>query len=234
MKTHFFRRLTLSGSILFLLCFAPTISAVTMEEQSLVYSVAYGKKNAGDVEIVILKQDAGYIVKSTTKPSKLVGLFLKAHISETRFISINGELAIDSGSEISKGKDSYARTFQMNRDLKTVELTDNDPVNYEDGDKFESISFPIMLMNRSLENIAGTNVREVSTKRVRDYQYEEPFEESVKVKAGTFTTWKVIRNRIDRPEDNVVAWLNQTAPQIPVKIAVTSKGNTVTLSLKSN
>ena len=71
--------------------------------QNLIYSVSYGSRNVGEIHVAIVRDDDGYVLTSTTKPRRLVSLFLKEHTSDSRFIWMNGELAPLSVEEKLKG-----------------------------------------------------------------------------------------------------------------------------------
>ena len=207
--------------------------AAAIEDQTLRYAAFYGNLSAGEVEINIRNENAGYVVTSTGKPSMLAAMFVKAHHSATRFVRHHGEVALDSGSEQLDGNDGdgYARWFRFDRARGRIEFSDGDHHAIQPGERFEAAAFPLLLMLRPVEQVAGLRVREVSARRARDYTYEKPVEEIVTVPAGEFASWKVARHRSDRPDDRVTVWLSQTGDPVPLKIAVTKKGKTSTLLL---
>ena len=207
--------------------------AAAIEDQTLRYAAFYGNISAGEVEINIRNENAGYVVTSTGKPSMLAAMFVKAHHSATRFVRHQGEVALDSGSEQLDGNDGdgYARWFRFDRAQGRIEFSDGDHHAIQPGERFEAAAFPLLLMLRPVEQVAGLRVREVSARRTRDYTYEKPVEEIVTVPAGEFASWKIARHRSDRPDDRVTVWLSQTGDPVPLKIAVTKKGKTSTLLL---
>ena len=210
------------------------LADVEIPDQALVYSVSYGSKNVGQVEIVIRNESDGYVLTSTTRPSKLAGLFLKEHTSDTRFIRRDGELVPDSANEKLEGKKSYDRGFQFNYDNNQIEFSEGNVEAFEDGEQFESVTFPLLLMHRPIDSIEGMVVREVSPKRLRSYTYNKPTEDTVKVPAGEYSAWKITRFRTDKPEDTVTVWLDQSDNPVPVKIEIFKKGKKSTMNLTGN
>jgi len=220
--------------VAFCLFVSPGFSDAQVPDQTLVYKVSYGNKNADEITIILRNDDEGYVLTSTTKPSKLAGLFLKAHTSDTKFIWRDGKLAPLSATEKLQGKESYDRGFQFDYDNKQVEFVEGKVESFEDGDQFESVTFPLLLMHRPIETVGGMQVKEVSPKRFRGYTYAKPAEEIVNVPAGEFRAWKIIRFRTDKPEDTVTVWLDKSDNPVPVKIVVYKKGKTSSLDLTSN
>ena len=206
-------------------------SALTIPDQTLRYSVTYSGQNAGELEISIRGDSRSYTVTSTSHLSNLAKLLLDAYTSETRF-TWNGELLeLNSSTERIQGNEGYERSYRINRHSLHVEYNDGKKVAIRPDDRFEAVSFPLILMHRSMDGIGGTRVREVSAKRVRDYTYGNPEEDSVEVPAGSFSTWKVTRQRVDRPDSSVTVWLNKYDVPIPVKIMTTKKGKNTVLQL---
>ena len=207
--------------------------AGAIENQTLRYAVSYDGRNAGEIEIVIRAENDGYLVTSTAKPSLLASLFVKAHTSTTRFVRHRGEVALDSGTESLAGDDTQGtvRGFHFDRSRSRIEFSNGKHAAIQPGDQFEAAAFPLLLMLRPVERIAGARVRVVSFKRIRDYLYEAPVEAVVTVPAGAFSSWKINRHRIGRPADTVTVWLNKTGAPVPVKITVKKKGRTSILRL---
>ncbi len=202
-----------------------------MGDQELVYAVSYGNRNVGNIEISIQSEKGGYQLGSITKPTRIAGLLLKEHTSDTRFIWRNEALVLHSAVEKLEGKKSYDRGFTFDFDTYTIELAEGKTSTFKEGDQFESVTFPLLLMHRDVNSIGGLEVREVSPKRLRSYTYEAAEEETVNVPAGEFTSWKITRFRSDRPEDTVTVWLNQADNPIPLKIEVSKGGKVSILAL---
>ena len=220
-------------AVALLMWFAAAHGTGAIENQTLRYAVSYDGRNAGEIEIVIRAENDGYLVTSTAKPSLLASLFVKAHTSTTRFVRHRGKVALDSGTESLAGDDTQGtvRGFHFDRARSRIEFSNGKHHAIQPGDQFEAAAFPLLLMLRPVERIAGARVRVVSFKRIRDYLYEAPMEAVVTVPAGAFSSWKINRHRTDRPTDTVTVWLNKTGAPVPVKITVKKKGRTSILRL---
>ena len=225
------------AALLISVCFAissPVRAETTISDQDLVYLASYGKTKAGQLFIQIRQTENGYLVTSTTKPSKLAGLLVKEHSTEARFGWRDGKLVPENAVEALKGKDSYDRGYTFDYENMTISLAEGKSSTFSEEDQFESVTYPLLLMHREIESIEGLEVKEVGPKRLRDYTYAKPEAETIKVPAGEFSTWKVTRYRTDKPEDTVTTWLDQSDNPVPVKIVVTKDGKPSILDLSSN
>ncbi len=218
---------------------------IVIDEQKLRYAVTYGGHRIGELEADIRKQDHGYVVTCTGKLNRLIKLLLKksAVRSVTRFVRRRNAIVLDGGSEQVIGKHDEApdsrRSFYVNHAHNRIELSNGKHIALHPGEQLDAAAFPLLLMLRPPAELAATQaqtqvqarVREVSAKRVRDYRYENPVAETVRVPAGEFPAWKISRHRIDRPEERVSVWLHRASNPIPLKIVLTKKGNVRTLQL---
>ena len=237
MISQLFLKSRVVATLLISACFAtsfPARAETTISDQDLVYLASYGKTKAGQLFIQIRQTENGYLVTSTTKPSKLAGLLVKEHSTEARFGWRDGKLVPENAVEALKGKDSYDRGYTFDYENMTISLAEGKSSTFSEEDQFESVTYPLLLMHREIESIEGLEVKEVGPKRLRDYTYAKPEAETIKVPAGEFSTWKVTRYRTDKPEDTVATWLDQSDNPVPVKIVVTKDGKPSTLDLSSN
>lgn len=230
-------------SLALLLWAAPAATAAEIAEieQTLRYAASYGNTSVGEIEIDIRAEHdgGGYVVTSRGNPSGLAAMFVKPRISVTRFVRQHGEVVLDRGSEGIVGGDEEERSFQLNRAGRRIAFSDGEYKAIQPGDRFVASAFPLLLMLRQIDGIAATRVREVSARRVRDYIYEQPVAETIQVPAGAFPSWKITRRRDGRPSDSVTVWLHRNeheateaaADRLPLKIAITKRGNTNTLEL---
>lgn len=216
-----------------LLWAAPAERAAAIEDQVLRYKALYGSVNAGRLEVSIHREQAGYRVVSTGRPSALARLFgFNKYTTTTRFVRHRGEVALDSGTTTGRARgDDFTRSFRFNRTRGRIEFSDGDHSDIAPGEWFEAASFPLLLMLRPVETLEGARVRQVSAWRAREYIYQQPVEEIVETPAGGFSSWKITRLRASRPADSVTVWLKQGDNPIPLKIAATRKGRTGTLLL---
>lgn len=205
--------------------------APNIGEQTLRYAASYKNLRAGEIEIRIRHADDGYAVASTAKPSKLASLFLQSHHSDTRFIRRHGRVALQNGREILLGDNGYRRDFQIDYARGRIAFGDGRYADMEADAELEAAAFPLLLMLRPLDAVGGARVLEVSGKRARAYRYETPTPTRVKVPAGEFASWKIVRRRVDRPRDSVTVWLQKTANPIPLKIMAVKKNRVSVLAL---
>ncbi len=221
------------AAALLLFCIAPGAAAQDIADQTLRYAASYGRLHAGGIEIQIRREARGYLVTSTAKPSLLAAMFMKAHITETRFVRAGGRVALDSGSERLVGGEGYARSFRVDRERAVVEFADGRRDEIGAREQLEAAAFPLLLMLRPLDALEGMRVREVSAKRLREYVYDAPAPEALRVPAGEFDCWKITRRRADKPEDSVSVWLRRDGRQVqaPLQIAVRKRGKTTLLQL---
>jgi len=221
------------AALLALLLWAPAERAAAIEDQVLRYKALYGNINAGRLEVSIHREEAGYRVVSTGKPSALARLFrFNKYTTTTRFVRHRGEVALDSGTTVGRARgDEFTRSFRFNRTHDRIEFSDGEHSAIAPGERFEAAAFPLLLMLRPVETLEGARVREVSAWRAREYIYQQPVEEVVETPAGGFSSWKITRRRASRPADSVTVWLKQGDNPIPLKIAATRKGRTGTLLL---
>ncbi len=210
-----------------------------IEDQTLRYAVSYGTKNinVGVIHIVIANEGDRYVITGVTKPNRLAALFVKAQINDTRFVRRAGNVVLESGVETRIESDGAAeggqRSFSFDYAGNQIKFSDGSAYLIQPGDQFEAAAFPLLLMLRPLNDIDGMRVREVSTKRAREYEYEKPLEEMVTIPAGTFSSWKINRRRPDKPMDNVTVWLHKAENPLPLKIMIRKRGKTSTLILSS-
>ena len=223
----------MGAALLALLLWAPAERAAAIEDQVLRYKALYGNINAGRLEVSIHREEAGYRVVSTGKPSALARLFrFNKYTTTTRFVRHRGEVALDSGTTVGRARgDEFTRSCRFNRTHDRIEFRAGEPSAIAPGERFEAAAFPLLLMLRPVETLEGARVREVSAWRAREYIYQQPVEEIVETPAGGFSSWKITRRRASRPADSVTVWLKQGDNPIPLKIAATRKGRTGTLLL---
>ncbi|MGR3914342.1 MAG: DUF3108 domain-containing protein [Gammaproteobacteria bacterium] len=216
-------------ALLLLLCIAPRASGEGIAEQTLRYAASYAGLNAGGVEIQIRRRGRGYVVTSNVKPSLLASMFISAHATETRFIHADGRVMLDSGTEREGGKDAHA--FRIDRDRARVEFAHGGHAGIGAHEQLEAAAFPLLLMLRPLGQLAGARVREVSARRLREYVYDAPLAEMLRVPAGEFACWRITRRRAGHPNDSVSVWLRRTGAPVAVQIIVQKRGKTSVLRL---
>ncbi|MGR3983917.1 MAG: DUF3108 domain-containing protein [Gammaproteobacteria bacterium] len=220
-----------AAALILLLCIAPRAAAEAIAEQTLQYAASYARLDAGGIEIQIRRRERGYVVTSSAKPSLLASMFMRAHVTETRFVRAGGRVMLDSGNERLAGGDGYAHSFRIDRELARIEFADGRHAGIHAHERLEAAAFPLLLMLRPLGQLEGARVREVSARRLRDYVYDAPAAEMLRVPAGEFACWKITRRRADSPNDSVSVWLQRSANPIPLQIVVHKRGKTSVLQL---
>lgn len=236
MKTALLRLTAVFASLLLYgFMTAITLAAeLRIEEQTLHYAVSYENLNVGELEVNIRHKNDGYVVTCNGKPNHLFKLLFNPPSSRTRFIRHRHTIVLASGSEQVDGRSDEVRSFSINRTHHRVEFSNGKHIAIQPDEQLEAAAFPLLLMLRSHDNITATPVREVSTKRIRDYMHEKPVAETVHIAAGTFSAWKISRYRIDRPQERVSVWLKQADNPIPLKIVLAKKGKLSILTLREN
>ena len=171
------------------------------------------------------------MVTSEAKPSALATLFFKAYRSEFRFVrGDDGVVVLHSGGEKARGKNEFERSFRVDYDAGEIHFRDGKVDAISNGESLEAAAFPLVLMLRPIDEIAGLRVREVSAKRSRGYVYDAPVAEQITLADGEFMSWKIRRYRADKPDDSVTVWLRQS-DHIPLQITARKRGKTSTLRL---
>lgn len=206
-------------------------AAQSIAPQSLHYAASYRGIHAGRVVIRIEHDARGYFIVSSVKPSLFASMFAKAHVTETRFVNDGARIVLDSGNEKLTGENHYAHSFRIDRELLRVEFAHGEHAEIFSHDQFEAAAFPLLLMLRPHDSIAGARVREVSARRLRDYIYDAPQAETTRVPAGEFAAWKITRRRAGSPSNRVTIWLHRSDNPVPLKIVVDKRGKRSLLQL---
>jgi len=92
------------------------------------------------------------------------------------------------------------------------------------GEQIDANTFPFLTLLGVNDFSAGNKERVVSSKRVREYQYNESSTETITVPAGKFETLKISKTRIDDSSKIVTTWMTLEPPRYPVKITIEQKG----------
>jgi hypothetical protein len=235
LRTH---RISIHWTILFIAAVlwpvTQSANAVELDEQTLRYNVTYITHDAGELEIVISRENNQIKTKAISHLSTLARMFLSGLTAETWF-SIEGEkLQLERGHLLSHDNATIMTSFEIDRNrgnLKFVPEKDADAV--KPTDIFESTSFPLVLVSSDISSIAGQQIREISPKRVRTYVYLAPEVETLELNGNTYDTWKVIRHKLGDPTRTVTIWLDRNAQQIPVRIVTVKDKKTTEITLIS-
>lgn len=213
------------------------ISDQAISDQNFDYAVSHNNIRVGVLGVSVRSEDDGYVVTSTSKFKTWVRRLFKVkdHIVLARFAQHQNRMVLVSGKKKQKDGD-LEEGFHMNYGQHLIEFSNGEQTKIAPDDRFESVVFPLLLIARlqkePRESLAETVVWEVNSHHAREYIYEKPVEETVRVPAGEFCAWKVNRRRIDKKGNHVTTWLHRTDTSIPLKFEIANKGKITTLELQ--
>lgn len=219
-------------SLVFIVHGSPTL-AYDIPDQTLVYEVTYTSHGAGDLEIRIKREGDKVKTTAISHLSATAKMFLSGLTVETIF-GIQGEnLVVEAGNVLSHDNSSVESSFRIDYANGNIDYHPKEDIPIENGDVFESTSFPLVLLNSKMENVGGTHIREISAKKARYYVYHQPEKESINVNGVDYDTWRVTRHKRGEESRTVTFWLDRNNYKIPVLIESKKKNAVTTLVLKS-
>ncbi len=206
--------------------------AVDIKSQTLRYSIKYGKYNAGELEIVIERSQQQIKTTAISHLSIPARMFI-ADLTAENWFDIEREKAyLVSGHTLSRDRKTVERSFAIDRKQGLIKLQPGEqviPINIKK--IFESTAFPITLITSDIESIQGQTVLEISPKRIREYVYLAPEQQTLTLNGRRFETWKVTRQKLGDATRTVTLWLDKNNQQIPVKIITTKKNKDTVMTL---
>ncbi len=205
--------------------------AVDLESRTLRYSVFYGSRDAGELEIIIERTDDTIKTTAISHLSDLARMFLPGQTIETWFRIEGEKVLLDRGHILDHKDETVSSEFTIDRDNGVIDYQPRDDVPIEDGDHFESTSFPIVLMTSVVESIAGQTIRDTNPKKSRYYVYQPPAKEKLELNGKMYKTWKVTRNKRGDADRTVTFWLDRKDQKVPLKIISTKKGKSTVMTL---
>lgn len=206
--------------------------AKDLTSQTLRYSVKYGKHNAGDLEIIIARNQQQIKTSVISHLSFLARMFISNLTVESWFNIEDEKVYLQSGKVLSRDNKVVKHSFIIDRKQGHIKRQPEElviPINTEE--IFESASFPITLITSDIESIQGQTVREISGHNIRDYVYLAPEQQTLQLGDRQYETWKVTRQRLDDTTRTVTLWLDKNNQQIPVKIITTKKNKDTVMTL---
>lgn len=224
----------LASALFFGLTFVLATNAYPLElyNKTLRYSVYYTTHNAGELEISVERDGDVVKSKAVSHLSTIAQMFLSGQTVETWFELDRERARVLRGQLLDHEEKEVTASFDINRKAGFVEFKDEDAVPIEDGDVFESTSFPMVLITSDLSKISGTSVREVNPKRIRYYVYQDPVEETLELDGKNYDTWRVTRNKRGEEDRTVTFWLEKES-QVPLKIISSKSGKDTVMTLIS-
>ncbi len=197
---------------------AQPLRAFEIPDQSLVYEFTYNKHTLGQLEVLIERDDDSIRTTATSHLSPIAKLFQPELAEETLF-SIDGDtIRVENGAILSPDSKTVSRRYVIDRDAGVIQFSSGEDLPVEPGDRFESTSFPLVLLASDITALGGEHIREINAKRVRDYVYLPPERETIHVGGVEYNTWKVTRHRRGDARRTVTAWLDRDNHNIPVRI----------------
>lgn len=205
--------------------------AVDIDSRTLRYSVYYTKYDAGELEIVIERTDDTIKTTAISHLSSLAQMFLSGQTVETWFNIEGDDVVLDRGHILDHADDNVTSGFTIDREKSIIDYQPREDVAIEDGDLFESTSFPIVLMTSEVKDIAGQTIRETNPKKTRYYVYHAPTKEKLELNGKVYKTWKVTRSKRGEEGRSVTFWLDRKDQKVPLKIISTKKGKSTVMTL---
>lgn len=208
------------------------IQAVTLKSQTLRYSLKYGRYTAGELEIVIERGQQQIKTTAISHLSPIARMFIPDLTVENWFDIEAEKIYLQSGHILTRDNKTVKRSFVIDREQGLVKLQPSEriiAINVEQ--TFDSPAFPITLITSDIETIQGQTVWEISTKRIREYVYLAPEQQTLVLNGRRFETWKVTRQKLDDAKRTVTLWLDKNNQQIPVKIIATRKNKDAVMTL---
>ena len=215
------------------LCFAILFStgpvfAAQLAEQTLRYSVLYRGSDAGELEIVIKRNDEGYRVTSISHLSPLAQMLLKGHTIESDFDLVDGCPRLIGGREFLKESGELKREFNIDYTTNTVHFSHGDPIQFGPDLLLDADAFPLGLVLSCIDTIANQQLLTISPKRARLLTYQAPVDERLQTANGDIEAIRIVATREDNPENLKTIWLRKTGERNPVKI-VSGKPDKLTI-----
>ncbi len=209
------------------------VLGIDVPPQTLRYAVDYKGTNAGELEIVISRIDTGYLVKSISHLSLVAQLFLQSFTIESTFDMVNGQPRLLKGREIFNQSGEIHRSFEVDHGKQAITFSQQEQESQPivNAAWLDADAFPLALIFADKSSLTGKKFLSVSAKRAGLQVFHAPLEESVTVPAGTFSSLKVINNRVSDPSRTITVWLQDSSNPVPLKIISGKQGKQTTMEL---
>ena len=227
-------RRTLGVFLVLTLGYVPLAQAINLENHTLRYSVEYGSQHAGELEIITERDHNSLKTTVISHLSTMAKMFLNGLTTETWFYIDGQQLRVEKGHNLAHDSASVKKSFLIDRQNNVVKYHDGELIALQPEDEFEATTFPMVLVNSEIPDIAGKIIREISPKRDRWYVYLAPEQQSLDLDGKIYDTWKVTRHQQNDPSRTVTFWLDRNNQLIPLKIVTTRKGKDTTMKLIHN
>ncbi len=202
-----------------------------LDSQTLRYSVKYANHNAGEIEIIIDRQDNQIKTTAISHLSALASMFLSGLTSETWFNVDGKNVRVVRGHDLDHKSGKIKRSFIIDQSQNQLLFDPGESKIIDSSEVFEAASFPVILMGSKIRSLEGKIIREVSAKRDRPYVYLAPEKENLEMHGKTYDTWKVTRHQVGDTSRQVTLWLDRDNQNVPIKIVTTRKEKDTVMTL---
>ncbi len=209
-----------------------TLEAI-LEQENFAYSITYGNDTPiGELEVKVSRQGNTILTLSNLIiRNALARLFLDEYITENRFSIENGQLLLMEGEARRSDRSEIISSYVIDRENGIIQYPNQASISFPVDMEFDTLDFPFILLNSSIELLTGTNVLIVSHEKASLYQYETPQEEIIRLREKQYETLKVIRKKVGEEGRQVSVWLTSHTKPIPLKIVSSKKGTDLVFEL---
>ena len=217
-------------STVFLYCCNVSFAA-NLDSQTLRYSVDHGKVHAGELEIIIENNSDQIKTTVISHLSAIAKLFLSGLTTQSWFRAEPGGAILERGHSLKQNTENVQAQFHVDYENNLLKLEPGDTSEIQPNEIFDSTSFPVALITSDVSSIDGKIIREVNSRKARQYQYRAPQQESIELNGQKYETWKVTRTKVGDSNRSVTLWLDKNNQNIPVKIVSTKKKKDTVMTL---
>lgn len=211
--------------------FLYSASAAEPKDQTLRYSVDYRGSDAGEIEVIVKRNDDGYQVTSISHLSLLASMFLQSHTIVSFFQRTDDGLVLQSGKEILTQTGETVRSFEVDAPAGNIRFSGGDPVSFDRSTHLDADSFPLGLVTSNAEALLGRRFLSVNPKRARLFEITDVKKDRVEVPAGAFEVWRIHSSVPGEPSRVFRLWLRVDGDQVPVRIETGREGKLTTMVL---
>ncbi len=197
----------------------------------LLYTIEYENKDAGKIEYNIMRSGNSMIIESESHPSFLAKLFIETFSTQIVFFWDEGRWRLKYGFERLDKSGAEQRSFLVQYDKSKIAFSNQNATDLSPQEHLEASTFPFLLMQSNLDQLGGTQVREVNAKRTALYTYEAPARQVITLPSGDYKTYAITRRSIHDPSRVIRVWLSQDSFKLPLKVESVKKGRSTTMIL---
>lgn len=211
--------------------FAGAVQAGEITPQTLRYQVDFRGNDAGQLEIIISRDQQGYLVRSISHLSTLASLFLESHTIESRYQLADGRLRLVSGQEILNTTGEVTRSFEIDYAGTTITFSTGESIRFNADSIIDADGFPLILVAEGFDVVGQREFISINPKRARSYTTRVGEVEQLEVAGNSIETTRIDQLRADDPERLFRLWMRHQIPQVPVRIVTGREGKLTTIEL---